>query len=335
MPRGTNIPDIYMNYRLVACGGTFDVLHQGHRSFLDFVFSAGEAVLIGITTDEYARRYKTGVYESYPVRRAALATWLEARGYAARAHLIPIDDSVGPAGGAAAIDALVVTRKTHAGAQTINRLRKRNGLAELPILVAPLITDEAGAPLSSSRIREWLRVDHLVPSSLRRQLQQPLGELLLPAAFQAVSKRIPAERLVTVGDVVTAAANRLALNQMLSVVDFTVGRQKKFTAIAELGFSGGEEVLNVSNPAGMVTAALMAAVRGVFAENIHKRRIIVIAGEEDLAVLPILLAAPFGYHVLYGQPNAGIVHIVVNEETRDLAFRLLQHFDTRSVIANR
>ena len=37
-------------YSLVICGGTFDRLHEGHKAFLRAAFTAGERVIIGLTS---------------------------------------------------------------------------------------------------------------------------------------------------------------------------------------------------------------------------------------------------------------------------------------------
>src|SRR5438132_5532905 len=39
-------------YQLVALGGTFDLLHAGHRHLLSEAFKLGDTVLIGVTRDQ-------------------------------------------------------------------------------------------------------------------------------------------------------------------------------------------------------------------------------------------------------------------------------------------
>jgi len=54
---------------------------------------------------------------------------------------------------------------------------------------------------------------------------------------------------------------------------------------------------------------------------------IVVDGEEDLATLPALVAAPRGSSVVYGQPGDGMVHVAVIEAQTDEARQLLGRFD--------
>ena len=42
-------------YKLVAIAGTFDRLHKGHRFFISEAFKQGEKVLIGLTSDAFAK----------------------------------------------------------------------------------------------------------------------------------------------------------------------------------------------------------------------------------------------------------------------------------------
>jgi uncharacterized protein (UPF0218 family) len=54
--------------------------------------------------------------------------------------------------------------------------------------------------------------------------------------------------------------------------------------------------------------------------------ILKIIGEEDLAVLPLILAAPLDTIIYYGQPNKGLVKILVSEENKERAYNILLKF---------
>ncbi|HZD12696.1 MAG TPA: adenylyltransferase/cytidyltransferase family protein, partial [Candidatus Binatus sp.] len=45
-------------FKLVATGGTFDILHEGHYALLSRSFQLGEHVIIGITSDDYVLKEK-------------------------------------------------------------------------------------------------------------------------------------------------------------------------------------------------------------------------------------------------------------------------------------
>jgi len=50
-------------------------------------------------------------------------------------------------------------------------------------------------------------------------------------------------------------------------------------------------------------------------------------GEEDLAALPAIVAAPDGASVVYGQPGEGMVRVAVTPESRAEARELFEALD--------
>ena len=56
------------------------------------------------------------------------------------------------------------------------------------------------------------------------------------------------------------------------------------------------------------------------------RSVLIVDGEEDLAVIPFVLASPLGWTILYGQPNEGVVELVVTSETKQTVLQLLGLF---------
>ena len=63
-------------YRVVAMGGTFDVLHRGHRRLLKQAFTIGRRVMIGITSDEFARTlHKPHRFDAYAKGRETLSAY--------------------------------------------------------------------------------------------------------------------------------------------------------------------------------------------------------------------------------------------------------------------
>ena len=86
--------------------------------------------------------------------------------------------------------------------------------------------------------------------------------------------------------------------------------------------------LNAVNPAGTLTSNLWETIESAINSTIEdeENRIIVVEGEEDLAVLPCLLMAPEDGVILYGQPNEGLVFVNVMD-AKDLAIKLLTYFN--------
>ncbi len=136
----------------VAMGGTFDVLHDGHKALLEAAFaSRPEKVLIGLTTDRFARESRAEVHP-YAVRERNLARYLRSHGE--RGFVIePIDDAFGPADDLPDLDVLVVSsERAHVG-RALNDARAEKGLHALEIRAVPMVLAQDGLPIQARRIR--------------------------------------------------------------------------------------------------------------------------------------------------------------------------------------
>ncbi len=146
-------------YTVVAMGGTFDVLHRGHRSLLRQAFSLGHRVMIGITSDEFAKTlHKPHKLDSYAKRKRDVERLLSHWGVLSRAKIVPLTDRYGPTVRLPRIQALIVSRRTLKTADEINAKRKVRGLTPLIIDPIDLIMAEDRRPISSTRIRRG-RID--------------------------------------------------------------------------------------------------------------------------------------------------------------------------------
>jgi len=153
-------------FRTVGVGGTFDELHKGHRVLLMKAFEVGESVIIGMSSDGFARMMdKPHLTAAYPQRLGELKSFLEEHELLQRAEIIPISDayggvllSKGP------IEALIVSRETEPTAVKINEKRQEIGLTPLQIIVIDMIPSENHSPISTTRIRrgEIDREGHLL-----------------------------------------------------------------------------------------------------------------------------------------------------------------------------
>lgn len=141
---------------------------------------------------------------------------------------------------------------------------------------------------------------------------------------------------MAIGDITVQKFNEKNVGQFLSIVDFLVQRQIKFHQLSELGLNS-QNVQKVKNSHGTITPELFWAIEKAF--SLKNRNIILVEGEEDLAVLPVLLIAPLGFTIFYGQPariamqsiagrpNVGLVRIEVTEENKEKAYQLTDSFD--------
>jgi cytidyltransferase-like protein len=152
-------------FSVVAMGGTFDSLHRGHRKLLKQAFAIGRTVMIGITSDEFARTlHKPHKLDSYAKRKRDVERLLSRWGVISRARIVPLKDRYGPTVRESRIQALVVSRRTLKTAYDINSKRRAHGLKPLAIDPIDLINAEDKRPISSTRIRRG-RIDregHLI-----------------------------------------------------------------------------------------------------------------------------------------------------------------------------
>jgi pantetheine-phosphate adenylyltransferase len=141
-------------YRVVAMGGTFDILHNGHKELLRKAFSIGQKVMIGITSDEFAKSlHKPHRVDPYSKRKVDLEHLLKRWQVFPRAVIVPLDDRYGPTVNASRIQALIVSRRTIETAYEINAQRKAKGLKPLEIVPIDLLLAYDRRPISSTRIR--------------------------------------------------------------------------------------------------------------------------------------------------------------------------------------
>jgi pantetheine-phosphate adenylyltransferase len=141
-------------FKEVAIGGTFDVLHRGHKILLRTAFRAGDHVLIGLSRNGFVRQLvKNHRVDSYPKRKRELISFLKKEKLLDRAKIIPLDDPYGPTINNSTIHALVVSRMTKKMADKINTIRRRRGLKPLPVVSIGMVVAEDFEPISSTRIR--------------------------------------------------------------------------------------------------------------------------------------------------------------------------------------
>ena len=135
-------------------GGTFDILHIGHEALLTKASDIADKILVGLTTDERAKKGRNvGYLNSYEIRKRNLESLLESLGFLNKFEIVPLNDDWGPSVINEDFEAIVVSEETKNTADTINRIRSKEGKNELHIVVVPMIQSADGQFISSSRIR--------------------------------------------------------------------------------------------------------------------------------------------------------------------------------------
>ncbi|MDO5845207.1 MAG: DUF359 domain-containing protein, partial [Methanocorpusculum sp.] len=77
------------------------------------------------------------------------------------------------------------------------------------------------------------------------------------------------------------------------------------------------------NPAGTITEELVTALKKAVSIS---PSVVVVEGEEDLAVLPLVELIADGDYIIYGQPDEGVVLCEAGDELRRKSKELLGYF---------
>ena len=187
----------------VVLGGTFDILHDGHEALLRAAFEGRPAfVLIGLTTDRFARESRTRV-NPYRVRERNLKRFLSGRRWRP-ARIEPIDDPFGPADDLPDLDVLVVSAERHAVALALNEARVGKGLRPLEIRDVPMVLAQDGLPIASRRIRAGVIDKHGLrtkPLAVRVGTDNPVKVRAVRRALESLSWRAAVSRIHVPTDV--------------------------------------------------------------------------------------------------------------------------------------
>lgn len=143
----------------VILGGTFSILHAGHRALL-MAAKPYSKIYVGLTTDHWARLHRVRPVVPVAIRRAALRHALAQLGLAERTTIFPLSDRFGPAVSDPRLSAIIVSSETKEAAEEINRIRRSKRasrsarhLRPLRIITIPMQLAQDGLPFSATRIQ--------------------------------------------------------------------------------------------------------------------------------------------------------------------------------------
>ena len=156
----------------------------------------------------------------------------------------------------------------------------------------------------------------VLPDESRQLFKDPFGTL--HRDIGTVLPELAGRTVYSVGDVVTHSLQQNGITPAIAVVDGQTMRSP-CTKMPEIAGA----CIRVKNPPGTITDDLIIALTHAVD---HTPVTILVEGEEDLAVIPLVIAAPLSSVVIYGQPNEGVVLRVIDESAKAAARRLLSQF---------
>jgi uncharacterized protein (UPF0218 family) len=160
-----------------------------------------------------------------------------------------------------------------------------------------------------------------LPEELRAAFKEPLGPLYTDAEALLADAGDP---LVAVGDIVTYHFEQADRRPDVALIDGRTKRRAVDEEVRETVDARADRI-EVNNPAGTLTEALLVALDEAL--DRPGPTTIDVDGEEDLAALPAVLAAPESATVVYGQPDQGMVAVEVTAETKAEFRDLLERMD--------
>ena len=127
--------------------------------------------------------------------------------------------------------------------------------------------------------------------------------------------------IISIGDATTKNILNVDIIPKIGIIDNKIERE-----ISRHKIEYDAITLNADNPPGTITDELWKTIEKAKYLAKGSNVLIVVNGEEDLAVIPCVLMAPEGSVILYGQPGEGIV-VVEADKVKNTAKKMLDNFE--------
>lgn len=140
-------------FSLVAMGGTFDIIHRGHITLLSNAFEISEKVIIGLTSDEFAKKRGKTLLHNYEKRLANLTETIFKEFPNSSFQISKLDNDFGPAVLEPEVEALVVSDETSSQGDILNDMRAKKNLSPVKVITVPMFLAKDGSRISTTRIK--------------------------------------------------------------------------------------------------------------------------------------------------------------------------------------
>ena len=140
-------------FDLVAMGGTFDIIHDGHMALLNKSFSISSKVIIGLSSDQLAAKRGKNLVNDYSKRLSSLKDVIERNFPDSSYEISSLENDFGPAVIEGSVKALVASEETSSKGVNLNELRVERNLSPVEIVVVPMVLAKDGKAISSTRIK--------------------------------------------------------------------------------------------------------------------------------------------------------------------------------------
>ena len=140
----------------VIVGGTFEILHRGHKALLRRAFKLGQTT-IGLTSDIFAQKLKRRKVKDFKERKKELTDFTKPphlkyrRGGKIQAKIIKIENKFGPTLDKN-FDYIVVSSETYKTALLINKERQKANKKPIKIVKINFVLDKDGKLFSATKL---------------------------------------------------------------------------------------------------------------------------------------------------------------------------------------
>lgn len=159
------------------------------------------------------------------------------------------------------------------------------------------------------------RITRVLQVAMRAELKRPLGHLFRGQPAETVLKlkeflkKRETPLFAVVGDFTAKNILAASLEPDIVVVDHRIMR----ITVDPLDH-GTRRIINTENAQGTIDAEAWNALEE--AVTLKSEASVIVEGEEDLLVLPLISLMPLGSVIVYGQPREGLVVVEVTEEMK-------------------
>ncbi len=166
-----------------------------------------------------------------------------------------------------------------------------------------------------------------ITEEVRAFAKKPFGKLFRGEGKDVVRRALKGDEFLTcVGDVVSLTTLEAGFSPNIIVFDGKSVRRELKSVVGRIReFSKEYSEITAENPAGCITEDLAEKLRYAVNTALEGEKVrVFVRGEEDLAVMPLVVLLPEGSVILYGQPNEGVVRVDVNEERKVIILNILE-----------
>ncbi|MEX0656582.1 MAG: pantetheine-phosphate adenylyltransferase [Nitrosopumilaceae archaeon] len=142
-------------FKTVALGGTFDMIHRGHIELLRKAFSISSKVIIGLASNELAIRKGKNPVNNYSRRHTLLVSSISKHFPNTSYEISKLVNDFGPAAIEGNVEALVTSEETRHQGDILNDLRKQKKLPPVAVIIVPMVMAQDGKRISSTRIKNF------------------------------------------------------------------------------------------------------------------------------------------------------------------------------------